>query len=78
MIRSLLVLCWAYAALLVLLLVAVVAMTQGGTITLDFNRWHEGWLEVGLLATVALLMPAIMLKTIRGEYHAHARRGQAD
>jgi len=67
MLRSLLVLCWAYAALLILLLVAVVAMMGDGTITLDFNRWHEGWLEVGALATVALLMPPIMLRIIRHE-----------
>ncbi len=65
MIPRLLVLCWAYATVLTLLLVAVVAMSQGGTITLDFNRWHEGWLEVGLLATVAFLMPATILKVIR-------------
>ena len=65
MIRRLLVLCFAYAAVLTWLLVAIVAMTQGGTITLNFNQYHEGWFEVGLLVATAILMPPIMWTVIR-------------
>lgn len=31
---------------------ATLAMTQGGSLTVNFNALHEGWAEVGLLAVL--------------------------
>ena len=65
MLYRLLVLSFAYATVLLLLLVAIQALLGDGTITLDFNRYHEGWLEVGLLTATAVLMPYIILVAIK-------------
>ncbi len=39
------------------LLIATMAMVDGGRVTLDFNQYNEGWLEVFGLAWALLLTP---------------------
>lgn len=65
MLRDLFVTSMAYASVLVLLMVAITAMLGDGTVKLDFNRWNEGWLEVGLLTTTAIFAPPIILRILR-------------
>ncbi len=69
MILRLLVLSWAYSTVLVVLLLAILAMLGDGTIKLDFNHYGEGWLEVGLSVTAAILMPPISLAAIKRKYN---------
>lgn len=46
-----------------LFLVAFYAMTAGGgSVTLDFNRYSEGWWEVGLVGLGALVYPWALWK----------------
>ncbi len=64
-ISNFLVLCLNYSCLLLILMLAILAMLGDGTIKLDFNRYSEGWVEIGLLSVAALLMPAIIWKIIK-------------
>ena len=61
-------LAYGLATLLIGLLAASSAMLTGnGRVILDFNRFHEGWLEVGLLVVGLPLYVWMMARVIRRE-----------
>ena len=55
----------AFASLIFTLLVLIMAMLNGGEVTVSVNRWSEGYLEIALLAAGAVVFPSILLDALR-------------
>lgn len=61
----LMILALGYTGILGLLYIASAAALNGGTITADWNSYHEMWPEIAALSFIALVYPVAWVWAVR-------------
>ena len=64
------------SSLIILFYVALLAMLMGGVITLDFNAYNEGWLEVLLLGIAIIPSIAYIVQEVNHASNEYCKRGR--
>ena len=63
----------SYGTIIFTFIIVLIAMLQGGSVLLNVNEYHEGWLEVALLGILIVLQPIAVWHYMRRLWRAEAK-----